>query len=92
MNSVTLGNPLFKKHNVTIGPKNNLLQLPDLTVQLNQILPEKGKKRLHKEIIEEASDEKSTNCACGKYFQNVVWRNFLTSINLVPDLLFLETA
>ena len=44
MNSVILGNPVFKKHNITIDPKNNLLLLPDLTVQLNQILPEKGKK------------------------------------------------
>ena len=47
MNSVFLGNPFFKKHNITIDPKNNLLQLPDLTVQLNQILPEKGKKRYY---------------------------------------------
>ena len=43
MNSVILGNPFFKKHNFTIDPRNNLLQLPNLTVQLNQILPEKGK-------------------------------------------------
>ena len=44
MNSVILGNPFFKKHNITIDSRNNLLELPDLTVQLNQILPEKGKK------------------------------------------------
>ena len=25
MNSVILGNPFFKKHNITIDPKNNLL-------------------------------------------------------------------
>ena len=50
MNSVILGNPFFKKHNITIDPKNNLLQLPDLTVQLNQILPEKGKKRYTKKL------------------------------------------
>ena len=47
MSSVILGNPFFKKHNITIDPRNNLLQLPDLTVQLNQILPEKGKKRYY---------------------------------------------
>ena len=47
MNSVFFGNPPFKKHRITIDPKNNLLQLPDLTVQLNQILPEKGKKRYY---------------------------------------------
>ena len=34
MNSVILGNLFFKKHNITIDPRNNLLQLPDLTVQL----------------------------------------------------------
>ena len=45
MNSIILGNPFFKKHNITIDPRNNLLQLPDLTVQLNRILPEKGRKR-----------------------------------------------
>ena len=44
MNSDILSS-LFKKHIITIDPKNNLLQLPDLTVQLNQFLPEKGKKR-----------------------------------------------
>ena len=37
----------FLKNNITIDPKNNLLQLSDLTVQLNQILPEKGKKRYY---------------------------------------------
>ena len=37
MNSVILGDPFFKKHNITTDPKNNLFQLPDLTVQLNQI-------------------------------------------------------
>ena len=47
MNSFILGNPFFKKYNITIDPNNNLLQLPDLTVQLNQILPEKGKKRYY---------------------------------------------
>ena len=51
MNSVIFGNPFFKKHNITIGPKSNLLQLPDLTVQLNQILPEKGEKRFYTKIL-----------------------------------------
>ena len=47
MNSVIPGNLFFKKHNIKIDPKNNLLKLPDLTVQLNRILPEKGKKRYY---------------------------------------------
>ena len=46
MKSVILGNLFFKKH-ITIDPRNTLLPLPDLTVQLNQILPEKGKKRYY---------------------------------------------
>ena len=50
MNSVILGNPFFEKRNITIDPKNNLLQLADLTVQLNQILPQKGKKRYTKKL------------------------------------------
>ena len=66
MNSVIIGNPFFKKHNITIGPRNNMLQLPDLAVQLNQILPEKGKKTLlHEEITENSFDldQESTNSA-----------------------------
>ena len=51
MNSVILGNPFFKKQNITIDPMNNFLQSPDLTVQLNQILPEKGKKRYYTKKI-----------------------------------------
>ena len=47
MNSVILGNHFFKIHKITMDPRNNLLQLPDLTVQLNQIVPEKGKKRYY---------------------------------------------
>ena len=46
MNSIILGNPFFKNY-ITVDPKNSLLQLPDLTVQLNQILPEKGKERYY---------------------------------------------
>ena len=49
-NNVILGKPFFKKYNITIDPKNNLLQLPDLTVQLNQILREKSKKRYTKKL------------------------------------------
>ena len=44
MNRAILGNPFFKKHNIKIDPRHNLLHLPDLTVQLNQILPEQGQK------------------------------------------------
>ena len=55
MNSVILGNRFFKKHEITIDPKNNLLQLPDLTVPLNQNLPEKGKQRYYTEKLPKTS-------------------------------------
>ena len=48
LNGVILGNPFFKKRNITIDPKNNLIQLPHLTVQLKQILPGKGIQRCTK--------------------------------------------
>ena len=41
---------LFPKNNTTIDSKKNLLQLPDLTVQLNQVLPESAKKRYTKKL------------------------------------------
>ena len=43
MSRVILGNPFFSKNNIKTDPKNKLLQLTDLTEQLNQILSEKGK-------------------------------------------------
>ena len=45
MNSVILGNPFFKKFHITIDPTNNLLKLPDLTVQLNEVSAKRGAKR-----------------------------------------------
>ena len=36
-NSLILCNPFFKKHNIQICPKNNLLQFPDMTIQVNSI-------------------------------------------------------
>ena len=46
MNSVILGNPFLKKLKITVDPRKNFLQLPVLTVQLNQVLPEKCKKNV----------------------------------------------
>ena len=37
MNSVVLGNPFFKKHNIEISPGENLLKLSEMTYQLNEI-------------------------------------------------------
>ena len=51
MKSVSLGKLYFKKHNITIDPKINLLKLPDLTVHLDQNLPEKGKKRFYRKKL-----------------------------------------
>ena len=50
-NSVILGNPFLKKHNNTIDPKHNFLQLPGITVQLNQILSEKFEKTSHEKFF-----------------------------------------
>ena len=55
MKSVLLGNLFFKKQNITIDLRNNLLQLPNLTVQSNQILPEKGKKRYYTKKLPQIS-------------------------------------
>ena len=50
MKNVIPGHLFYKKHSITIDPKNSLLHLPDLTVQLNQILPEKGIKHYTKKL------------------------------------------
>ena len=44
MNSVVLGNPFFKKYNMDISPGENLLKLPEMTYQLNEIKIPKGRK------------------------------------------------
>ena len=41
MSIVIFGNPFFKEYNIVFDAMNNLLQLPDLTVQLNTNVPEK---------------------------------------------------
>ena len=50
MNSVDLGNSFFKKkNNIEISPKENLLKLPDMTNQLNEIkIPSQGRKKTSK--------------------------------------------
>ena len=37
MNSFVLSNPFFKKYNIEINPGENLLKLPEMTYQLNEI-------------------------------------------------------
>ena len=51
-NSVILGNPFFIKHDISISPKQGLIQFPDLTVQINEIKPVNEKRRAvgHKKI------------------------------------------
>ena len=48
--SVIFAKPLFQKHKITIDTKNRLLQLPEVTLQLTQFLPENGKKRYTKKF------------------------------------------
>ena len=50
LNSVILGYPFLKNHKTTNDPKNILLQLLEVTVQLNPILPQKQKKRYTKRL------------------------------------------
>ena len=46
MNSVVLGNPFFKKYNIEISPGENLLKLPEMTYQLNEIrIPQEGRRK-----------------------------------------------
>ena len=37
MNSMILGNPFFKKHEIDICPSRNLLKLPQMTFHMNEI-------------------------------------------------------
>ena len=49
MNSVVLGNPFFKTYNIEISPGENLLKLPEMTSQLNEIrIPKEGRRRIPK--------------------------------------------
>ena len=50
MNSVIIGNPFFKKNSIWICPSNNLLKLPDMTVQLNEIRPKNQKPMMLKKL------------------------------------------
>ena len=84
MNSVILGNRFFKKHNITIDPRNNLLQLPGLTVQLNQILPDKGKKRFYSKKLPKIPLILTKKVQIAPQ-SKVVLRSYLTSTNLVLD-------
>ena len=36
-NSIILGNPFFKNNSIELYPRENLMKLPDLTLQLNEI-------------------------------------------------------
>ena len=47
MNSVVLCNPFFKKYYIEISPRQNILKLPDMTYQLNEIkTPSQSQKKL----------------------------------------------
>ena len=49
MKSVVLGNPFFKKYNIEVSPRENLLKLPDMTYHLNEIKnPSRGRKKIPK--------------------------------------------
>ena len=49
MNSVVLGNPFFKKYTIEISPEENLLKVPDMTYQLNEVkVPSHGRRKIPK--------------------------------------------
>ena len=45
-NSIILGDPFFKRHDITINPAKNFLQFDDLTVQINEIKPYNEPRRI----------------------------------------------
>ena len=50
MNTVSLGNPFFKKNFIDISPAYNLLKLPEMTIQLNEIKPKDKKRQTSKKL------------------------------------------
>ena len=49
MNSFVLSNPFFKKYNIEVNPGENLLKLPEMTYQLNEIrIPKERRCRVQK--------------------------------------------
>ena len=49
MNSVVLGNPFFRKYSIEISPGDNILKLPEMTYELNEIkTPSEGRKMVPK--------------------------------------------
>ena len=50
MNTVILGNPFFKKNFIDISPACNLLKLPEMTIQLNEIKPKDEKRQTSKKL------------------------------------------
>ena len=84
MNRVIFGNPFFNKQNITIDAKNYMLQLPDLTVHLNQVLPETGEKRYRKKLPLILT-KKVQIAPQSQVLSECSLANFLTSTNLVSD-------
>ena len=58
MNSVVLGNPFFRKYNIEISPGENLLKLPEITYQLNEI-------RIPKEVRRKIPQSRYNNVLVG---------------------------
>ena len=58
MNSMSLGNPFFKKHDIDICPSRNLLNLPQMTFRKNEIKVGKKRKILQTPKIDIFIDKK----------------------------------
>ena len=60
MNSMILGNPFFKKHDIDVCPTRNLLKLPQMTFHMNNIKVEKKRKILQTPKIDIFRRKKKT--------------------------------
>ena len=61
MNSVLIGNPFFRKYDIEISPGDNLLKLPEVTYELNEIKsPNEGRKTIPKRRYQIAMNQKNT--------------------------------
>ena len=84
MNNAVLGNAFFKNIIFQVISSLFLLQLPDITEQLKQILPANSRKKLL-DINTETFIDLDKKRFSRKNSRNVFLRNFLTSTDLVPD-------
>ena len=73
MNSMILGNPFFKKHDIDVCPTRNLLKLPQMTFHMNNIKVEKKRKILQTpkiDIFRRKKNKTTAETTGNKYIQD----------------------